>query len=177
MTKEELLLLEELGIYDLRIKLREVGGTPGHKSKNAMIAEIKSIIESGKKPVRSTRGRKASKHLSDFNGQLNILDKDNSGIFSKPILEDAVLEGNYASGIFEFNEDGSGFLFEMNGEDVTKPVVIVPAKIVEGMLLRRGDFIEGKVEVQNGVTAITSVLSVESIAQLEVMVNELCKEE
>ncbi|MBP5308868.1 MAG: transcription termination factor Rho [Clostridia bacterium] len=50
--------LSRYGIFDLRKLLRDLGGTPGTKSKKELISDIINI-QNGEIPVRNKRGRKA----------------------------------------------------------------------------------------------------------------------
>ncbi len=111
-TKYTIETLSKYNIFDLRIILRDMGGTPMAMAKDALIKEIMKIQNKEITPKRSTRGRKAAVRAHT----IDILDNKED-----PTTEEKIEENKSAPSIInemEINQDRS-YPFDniVEGED------------------------------------------------------------
>lgn len=151
MTHEENVALRDMGIYELRILLRNMGGTPGTKSKEALITEIENIQHNGKAPQRNPRGRKP------VGGKSIVISSPGAAsaggcVVPSPVgsseMKDCNNDGKdgYVGGVLEIHPDGYGFLRTRNYSNTPSADIFVSPQIIKAIKLRRGDYVVGRAE-------------------------------
>ena len=147
MTQEELSALKRMGIYELRVVLRNIGGTPGTKSKNTLISEIEKIKDREQIPHRSPRGRKPVSGKSLMNEMGELRGRATETALSSGSNEPSfVLPEGFVGGVLEIHPDGYGFLRTRNYANTPSADIFVSPQIIKGNKLRRGDLVVGKAE-------------------------------
>ncbi len=148
--------LDKIGVHDLRKILRELGGTPGLKTKEELIKDILDI-KGGKIVVRSGRGRKAIKLGEDYEGdefsstQVSDVEEDNQSVDGETFN---------ASGLLEIMPDGYGFLRGENYESNGASDIYVSKQTVKYFKLRKGDFVVGIAQKTDSSPSLKAIKTV-----------------
>lgn len=164
-----------MGVEDLRKIVRELGDTPGLKSKSALIDNILKIQSGEIKPIHSGKGRKPRQ----FDRSRQNAQADGEAVLSGETSHDTVYKKDYTGdcenfpslkcdddteaarktidlqpapptenvkGILEFHVDGYAFMRGENYEADPSSDVYVSKNTIRSNRLRRGDYVEGVAE-------------------------------
>lgn len=127
--------LNKLGVYELRMLLRSLGGTPGNKRVSELCEEILKIQNGEFAPVHSKKGRKAKITAGEM-----LYDRERGELLKskKAINKEDV------KGVFEPLSDGSGYL--RSDDYINDSGVFVSRTMVSDYGLEKGDYVVGQCE-------------------------------